>query len=57
MGDLLYSQGGGISNGGDEIDDDVESTFGHSTVALPATRHLQQIQQCHSSLDSSDQST
>ena len=45
MGDILHAKVEVLTNGGDEIDDDVESTstFVHSTVALP-TRHLQPIQ-------------
>ena len=56
MGDISHAKVEVLTNGGDGIDDNVESTstFVHPTVA---TRHLQPIQQCHSSLDSSDQST
>lgn len=55
-GGYLTCEGGGVINGGDGIDVNVESTstFVHPTVA---TRHLQPIQKCHSSLDYSDQST
>lgn len=59
VGDILHAKVEVLTKGEDGIDDNVESTstFVHSTVALPTTRHSQPIQQCHSSLDSLDQST